>query len=310
MTIAERLQLDKTWLDDGRLFASWCLPSRRLLHKTRCNLHRELHGSQYRSCVHLKGHGGVKGALRHIMRHQSRHRYVARFDVARYYESIDHEVLLEILQRRGASAASKAVVADYLRLPDWHCTGRGMTAGGSLSPLLAAVMLLPLDEAMNQLWRRYGLVYVRYMDDFVLMAPTRHTLRRAIKKVHAVMDELGLSLHATKRYIGKLSNGFDFLGYQVVPGRRLRTSAEGRRRFAEKFRRLYEQGADYGRLWRYAERWCRWRRAGLDGLVSLKGGLRRVVIQRLKALGIVGFPIPRYDAQTCRWQPQKTSASG
>jgi len=25
-----------------------------------------------------------------------------------------------------------------------------------------------------------------------------------------------------------------------------------------------------------AERWCRWRRAGLDGLVSLKGGLRRV----------------------------------
>ncbi len=124
------------------------------------------------------------------------------------------------------------------------------------------------------------------------------------------MDELGLSLHATKRYIGKLSNGFDFLGYQVVPGRRLRTSAEGRRRFAEKFRRLYEQGADYGRLWRYAERWCRWRTAGLDGLVSLKGGLRRVVIQRLKALGIVGFPIPRYDAQTCRWQPQKTSASG
>ena len=57
LTIAERLQLDKTWLDDGQLFASWCLPSRRLLHKTRCNLHRELHRSQYRSCIHLKGHG-------------------------------------------------------------------------------------------------------------------------------------------------------------------------------------------------------------------------------------------------------------
>ena len=27
-------------------------------------------------------------------------------------------------------------------------------------------------------------------------------------------------------------------------------------------------------------------------------------------LGIVVFPIPRYDAQTCTWQPQKTSASG
>ena len=73
--------------------------------------------------------------------------------------------------------------------------------------------------------------------------------------------------------IGKLSNGFDFLGYRVVLGRRLRTSADGRRRFAERFRRLYEQGADHRRLWRGA---------GLNGLVSLKGGLRRVVIRQLR----------------------------
>ena len=62
--------------------------------------------------------------------------------------------------------------------------------------------------------------------------------------------------------------------------------------------------------WRYAERWGRWRRAGLSGLVSLKGGLKRVVIQQLRLLSIVGFPIPIYDAQTGTWQPQKTSASG
>ena len=130
------------------------------------------------------------------------------------------------------------------------------------------------------------------------VAPTRHRLRRAIKEVHAVMARLRLHLHNTKRCIGKLSNGFDFLGYRMVPGRKLRTSAEGRRRFAEKFRRLYEQGADHRRRWRYAECWCRWRRAGLTGLVSLKGGLRRVVIRQLRMLGIVGFPIPRYDAQT------------
>jgi hypothetical protein len=114
----------------------------------------------------------------------------------------------------------------------------------------------------------------------------------------------------SKRLIGKLSKGFDFLGYRVVPGRKLRTSAEGRRRFAEKFRRLYEQGADHRRLWRYAERWCRWQRAGLDRPVSLKGGLRRVVIRQLRTLGIEGFPIPKYDAQTGTWQTQKTSASG
>ena len=134
-----RLLLDKTWFDDGRLFASWRPPARRLLHQTRCSLHRELHRSLHRSCVHLKGHGGVKGALRRIMGQQGSHRYVARFDVARYYESIDHEVLLRILRQRGASAASAAVVADYLRLPDRKRSGCGMTAGGSLSPPAAAV---------------------------------------------------------------------------------------------------------------------------------------------------------------------------
>jgi len=83
MATAECLLLDNTWFDDGRLFASRRPSARRLLHQTRCNLHREVHRSLYRSCVHLKGHGGVKGALRRIMRQQRNHRYVARFDVAR-----------------------------------------------------------------------------------------------------------------------------------------------------------------------------------------------------------------------------------
>ena len=57
-----------------------------------------------------------------------------------------------------------------------------------------------------------------------------------------------------------------------------------------------------------AEGWAEW--AGLSGLVSLKGGLKRVVIRQFRMLGIVGFPIPKYDAQTGTWQSQKASASG
>ena len=225
----DRLQLENTWLDDGRLFALWPPHSRALLQRTRIRLHRELRGKLYRSCAHLNGHGGVKGALRYIARRQPKYRYVARFDVARYYESMRHDLLLDLLGRMGASSQSRAVVKDYLRLPDRRQTGCGMTAGGSLSPLLAAVMLIPLDEAMNRLFRRYGLFYVRYMDDFVILVQKRHQLRRAIKRVHEVLQRLGLRLHGSKRLIGKLSKGFDFLGYRVVPGRRLRSSAESKR---------------------------------------------------------------------------------
>ena len=75
----DRLQLENTWLDDGRLFALWRPHSRALLQRTRIRLHRELRGKLYRSCAHLKGHGGVKGALRYIARRQPNYRYVACF---------------------------------------------------------------------------------------------------------------------------------------------------------------------------------------------------------------------------------------
>ncbi len=101
----------------------------------------------------------------------------------------------------GASSQSRAVVKDYLRLPDRRQSGCGMTAGGSLSPLLAAVMLIPLDEAMNRLFRRYGLSYVRYMDDFVILAQKPHQLRRAIKRVHEVLGRIGLHLHGRRRLL-------------------------------------------------------------------------------------------------------------
>ena len=66
----------------------------------------------------------------------------------------------------------------------------------------------------------------------MILAKKRHPFRRAIKRVHEVMRDLQLRLHENKRFIGKVSDGFDFLGYQVTPGRRLRPSAESIRRLS------------------------------------------------------------------------------
>ena len=69
--------------------------------------------------------------------------------------------------------------------------------------------------------------YVRTMDDIVLLARTRWQLRRAIAELHACLRPLHLRHHPEKRFIGKLSRGFDFLGYQFIHlhwGRKLRPS--------------------------------------------------------------------------------------
>jgi len=101
-------------------------------------------------------------------------------------------------------------------------------SSGGLSPLLGALYLTPRDRRMDRLCKGKRLVrYVRYMDDIVLLARTRWQLRRAIAALHEEIAALGLHLHRIKRFIGRTTRGFDFLGYQIRAGARLRPSAEG-----------------------------------------------------------------------------------
>ncbi|MFT5444320.1 MAG: hypothetical protein ACI8W3_003375 [Myxococcota bacterium] len=78
------------------------------------------------------------------------------------------------------------------------------------------------------------------MDDVIVLAPTRHKLRRAVKVVNETFDELGLVKHPDKTFIGRVERGFDFLGYHLAPGRPTLSRATVER-FALRVHRLYEQ---------------------------------------------------------------------
>lgn len=58
-----------------------------------------------------------------------------------------------------------------------------------------------------------GLFHVRFMDDILVLAPTRWTLRRAVKAVNEGLQSPGLEKHPEKIFIGRIERGFDFLGY-------------------------------------------------------------------------------------------------
>jgi hypothetical protein len=167
-----------------------------------------------RSCTHVKGHGGAKAAVRAVWRHVPEHRFVLRTDVKSYYASIDHHRLFDQLAEVIEDRAVLGLLWLYLRRTVEHgglfCDHKqGISRGCALSPLIGAFFLRRLDARMTRL----GLFYVRFMDDILVLAPTRWKLRKAVAVVNRGLDALGLAKHPDKTFIGRTEKGFDFLGY-------------------------------------------------------------------------------------------------
>ena len=218
--------------------------------------------------MHVKGQGGLKRCVKLTLSDSRKYAFVARFDIASYYETIDHQVLLQIIRDADVGEYLEAVVAQYLSVPDVSFTQKGMTAVGALSPLLAAIYLAPLDRRMSAEIERGGMSYRRYMDDFVIYASSRYRLRRVVAAMHGVLKDLKVTVYKTKRFVGRSAKGFDFLGYHIRPDLGLGVAAKTTAKMQMHIRRLHEQGADRIELRRYVLRWWTWLHAGLRGLVT------------------------------------------
>ncbi len=67
-------------------------------------------------------------------------------------------------------------------------------------------------EVLDRWMEATGLFYVRFMDDWVIIAPTRRKLRKAVRVVNETIAEPCVEQHPGKTFIGRVSVGFDFLG--------------------------------------------------------------------------------------------------
>ncbi|NER24469.1 MAG: hypothetical protein F6J96_27955 [Symploca sp. SIO1C2] len=215
-------------------------------------------------CFHLAGNGGLKGAVREVAANLSVHTFVFRTDVKRYYASINHGILMDIVGKYVQDDAVLRLMWGYLRryVSDGGAfidITQGISLGCPLSPLMGALFLKPLDDRMAAL----GCFYVRYQDDWVILAPTRWKLRKAIKATNQVMSELRVVKHPDKTVIGSVARGFDFLGYWFSPAG-LGIARKTVERMVENMRRLYELGAPYERIVAYFQRWCRWVKGGIS----------------------------------------------
>ena len=268
--------LSRTTLSNGEEVDLWPARDALVMKALTLVLHPVLPVSPH--CAHLKGHGGLKGALRAVLAHRSSHLFVFKTDVQAYYASIDHQTLLDHLAPHLPDPGILNLVGQYLKRRAergglvWEYQ-QGLPLGCPLSPLLGAVLLTPLDEQLAQ----SGVFYVRYMDDILVMASTRWKLRRAIRMVKQGLSRLGLATHPDKTWVGRTEQGCDFLGYHL--NQEGVTVAEATvTRCVTRIRRLHEQDSPppYGAkaVGVYVSRWWRWAKGGLPDLGPLTSTLR------------------------------------
>jgi RNA-directed DNA polymerase len=115
-----------------------------------------------------------------------------------------------------------------------HC---GISRGCPLSPVIAAYYLKGLDEQMAG-DTRY--LYRRYMNDVIVLAKTRWHLRKAVRSVNQHFNQLKVEQAPDKTFIGKISGGWDFLGYHF-DGTQLTVAAKTVEKHILHYRQLYEQ---------------------------------------------------------------------
>ena len=157
--------------------------------------------------------------------------YILKLDISKYFYSIDHDVLKmllkELLSMEDFFTISKIIdTTNYeyinetinkyackkdITLPLYY-PHKGLPIGNMTSQFLAIFYLYKLDFAIVH---KLGIpCYVRYMDDFILIHPSKEKLVEALKYIQNELENTyKLKLNVNKTMITDSKEGFSFLGY-------------------------------------------------------------------------------------------------
>jgi RNA-directed DNA polymerase len=258
----------KVTLRDGETVALWSAADALVIKVLTRILQARLQPLLSPACYHLKGHGGLKGAVRAVLEALPRYRFFCKTDVRSYYDSMDHCTLLLQLHEHIRDRTLMGYLWQFLnRCVEWgglyQDIRRGIPRGAALSPLLGAWYLRELDRRLERL----GVKYFRYMDDILILAETRWKLKQAIRVLNRTLGEMKLAKHPDKTAMGRVARGFDFLGYHFTPSG-LSLAARTLANCAGKALRLYEQEPSHTRVKRLGEYLSRWRGWAVGGGIA------------------------------------------
>jgi len=163
-------------------------------------------------------HQAVKAARQYV---QQGRRIVVDVDLAKFFDRVNHDILMGRLAKRIADKTMLGLIRRYLEagiLANGVVVERhqGTPQGGPLSPLLANVLL---DEVDKELERR-GHAFVRYADDCNVYVRSRRAGERVMQLLQRLYGKLRLQINEEKSAIAS-AFARQFLGFSlwVAPGK-------------------------------------------------------------------------------------------
>lgn len=214
------------------------------------------------ACIKLRGIDFALNRMsRHLnkyYRHSGREGYALTFDFSKYFDNINHEVLLKILREKITDDRLYAIVKQLI--DNFGECGLGL--GSQISQSCALALPNKIDHYIKEtLGIKY---YCRYMDDGCLIHQSKEHLQYCLKKITEICDELGIKLNTKKTQIVKLSRGIKFLKTRFIltkNGKVIRKpykkSITIMRRKLKKFKNMVSEGRMT--LKDVATSWCSWR---------------------------------------------------
>jgi RNA-directed DNA polymerase len=148
-------------------------------------------------------------------------KWILDADIRGAFDNISHEYLLKAIGPvPGRELIKQWLKAGYVEQEVFHATEHGIPQGGVASPLLANIALHGMEEAIGVTYDYRGQLIgkravVRYADDFVCFCETREDAEQVQEILAKWLKERGLILSEEKTRIVHLTEGFDFLGFNI-----------------------------------------------------------------------------------------------
>ncbi len=159
-----------------------------------------------------RAHDAVKAARAYV---QSGKRVVVDVDLAKFFDRVNHDILMDRLKKRIPDMAVLRLIRAYLNAGIMEGgvkvdRDQGTPQGGPLSPLLANVLLDEVDKALEA----RGYSFARYADDANVYVGSTKAGERVMGWLRTLYGKLKLQINEAKSAVCS-AFGRKFLGYEL-----------------------------------------------------------------------------------------------